>query len=442
MGILRAALYPRVSTEEQAKFGLSIHDQQNDLEAYAKGHGMKVAGIFPDAGFSARKKIEKRPAMMELLAAVQRDEIDIILVTKLDRWFRNIGEYYKVQEILEAHNVSWKTIYEDYDTSTAAGRLKINIMLAVAQDEADRTGERIKRVLDAKKARNEVCTGHLPKGYKIEGKFAVIDPDMEPKIKTFFKTFLETGSVHNAIESVPDLKLHYRTASQMLSNEGYVGQWHGLTLPPYLTAAEFDRIQSLRRKLQRKVPQNRTYVFSGLLVCGDCGRRIGGRPRKLVSGEESYVYSCDGAYQYKGCPNHANIREVTIEQFLLETIDTRIAIAANAKEQPDQDRDGAEEKVKSLQKKLSKLSDLYLDDLISKADYAKRYADLNEQLASTQALIDRPPIKSAQRLSEIFFSGWQDIYRELSRENKKIFWKLKIKEIRLYHDRRIDFDFL
>ena len=173
--VLREALYPRVSTDEQKKFGLSIHDQQNDLEEYAKANNMKVVGVFPDAGFSARKKIEKRPAMLQLLEAVKRDEVDIILVTKLDRWFRNIGEYYKVQEILEAHNVSWKTIYEDYDTSTAAGRLKINIMLAVAQDEADRASERIKKVLDAKKDRNEVCTGHLPKGYKIEGKFAVID---------------------------------------------------------------------------------------------------------------------------------------------------------------------------------------------------------------------------------------------------------------------------
>ena len=182
--VLRAALYPRVSTEEQKKFGLSIHDQQNDLEKYAKAHNMKVVGVFQDAGFSARKKIEKRPAMLQLLEAVKHDEVDIILVTKLDRWFRNIGEYYKVQEILEAHNVSWKTIYEDYDTSTAAGRLKINIMLAVAQDEADRASERIKKVLDAKKDRNEVCTGHLPKGYKIEGKFAVIDKEAEPDRKS------------------------------------------------------------------------------------------------------------------------------------------------------------------------------------------------------------------------------------------------------------------
>lgn len=441
MNVLRAALYPRVSTEEQAKFGLSIHDQQNDLEEYAKANGMIVVGIYPDAGFSARKKIEKRPAMMELLAAVQRDEIDIILVTKLDRWFRNIGEYYKVQEILEAHNVCWKTIYEDYDTSSAAGRLKINIMLAVAQDEADRTGERIKKVLDAKKSRNEVCTGHLPKGYKIDGKFAVIDREAEPDVKTFFSVFLETGSIHNAISAVPNLKLQYRTASKMLDNRGYVGEWHGLSIPPYLTAEEFDRVQTLRRRLQRKVAQNRTYIFSGLLVCGDCGRRIGGRPRKLVNGE-SYVYSCDGAYQYKGCPNHANIMEATIEQYLLETIDAKIEIFANTKDEPKQNSKEIEEKAKSLQKKLAKLSDLYLDDLIAKDEYAKRYADLTAQLESAESLLRKPPAKSAKDLSEAFFSGWQDIYKELSRENKKVFWKLKLKEIRLYQDRRIDFDFL
>jgi site-specific DNA recombinase len=441
LGILRAALYPRVSTEEQAKFGLSIHDQQADLETYAKENGMKIVGIYPDAGFSARKKIEKRPAMMELLAAVQRDEIDIILVTKLDRWFRNIGEYYKVQEILDAHNVCWKTIYEDYDTATAAGRLKINIMLAVAQDEADRTGERIKKVLDAKKERNEVCTGHLPKGYKIEGKFAVIDKEAEPDVNAFFKVFLETGSIHNAINAAPSLKLQYRTASKMLDNRGYVGEWHGLSIPPYLTTEEFDRIQTLRRRLQRKVAQNRTYIFSGLLVCGDCGRRIGGRPRKLVNGE-SYVYSCDGAYQYKGCPNHANIMENTIEQYLLETIDEKIKIFANTKEENKQNTKESEEKAKSLRKKLSKLSDLYLDDLISKDEYAKRYADLTEQLKTVETSLHQPPVKSAKKLSETFFLGWQDIYKELSRENKKAFWKLKLKEIRLYKDRRIDFDFL
>lgn len=347
--VLRAALYPRVSTEEQAKFGLSIHDQQNDLEEYAKANNMKVVGVFPDAGFSARKKIEKRPAMLQLLEAVKRDEVDIILVTKLDRWFRNIGEYYKVQEILEAHNVSWKTIYEDYDTSTAAGRLKINIMLAVAQDEADRASERIKKVLDAKKDRNEVCTGHLPKGYKIEGKFAVIDKEAEPVIRRYFSTFLETGSITKAMDAVPELKLKYQTASQMLDNTGYMGDWHGIKLPPYLTPQEFQRVQGLRTRVTRKSPYNRTYIFSGLIVCGECGRRMTGHPSPRPSGACSYSYYCQGSAQRKGCNNGNFTVEWKIEDYLLSTIDEQIQIKLQAKprQEPKANQDV---QLKALQK--------------------------------------------------------------------------------------------
>lgn len=440
--MLRAALYPRVSTEEQAKFGLSIYDQQTDLEEYAKANKMKIVGIYPDAGFSARKKIEKRPAMLELLEAVKRNEVDIILVTKLDRWFRNIGEYYKVQEILEAHNVSWKTIYEDYDTSTAAGRLKINIMLAVAQDEADRTSERIKKVLEAKKSRNEICTGNLPKGYKIEGKYGVIDPETEPSVRRFFQTFLETGSIGNAVVAVPELHLTYRAASMMLYNRGYAGDWHGVKLPPYLTDAEFERIQELRRKPVRKTKYNRTYLFSGLLVCGECGRRIGGRPRKLVSGGEHYVYNCDGIFQYRDCTNHVNMMEHTIEEYLLQTIDEKISkTVAEFEDNPDSEVDYKAQE-KAVQKKLSKLSDLYLDDLIEKSDYAKRYTELTAELETIQEKMTAKPAKTKEDLSTMFFSGWQEIYRQLNRESKKAFWKLKIKEIRLYKDRRIEFDFL
>lgn len=437
--VLRAALYPRVSTEEQAKFGLSIHDQQNDLEEYAKANGMKVVGIFPDAGFSARKKIEKRPAMLQLLDAVKRDEVDIILVTKLDRWFRNIGEYYKVQEILEAHNVSWKTIYEDYDTSTAAGRLKINIMLAVAQDEADRASERIKKVLDAKKERNEVCTGHLPKGYKIEGKFAVIDKETEPIIRRFFSTFLETGSTTKAMDAAPELKLKYQTASQMLDNTGYMGDWHGIKLPPYLTPQEFQRVQALRTRITRKSPYNRTYIFSGLIVCGECGRRMTGHPSSRASGACSYSYYCQGSAQRKGCSNDKFTVEWKIEDYLMSTIDEQIQIKLQAKPRKEP-KIKADVQLKAIQKKLAKLSELYIEDMISKADYSKKYADLTEQIeAITSAEL---PTRAPEEIATLFAPGWQDIYKNLTRKNKQAFWKLKIKEIRLYKDRRIEFDFL
>ena len=136
-----------------------------------------MVGRYADPGVSARKKAASRPGLQRMLSDVRAGKIDLIVFTKLDRWFRSVGEYYKVQEVLEQFHVDWKTTLEDYDTSTAAGRLKINIMLSVAQDEADRTSERIKVVFDAKRRRREPTTGSVPTGYRLEGKRMVRDED-------------------------------------------------------------------------------------------------------------------------------------------------------------------------------------------------------------------------------------------------------------------------
>ena len=72
-----------------------------------------------------------------MINAVKRDEIDLLLFCRLDRWFRSVADYYKIMEILKTHHCDWKTTDEEYDTSTANGRLYINVKLSIAQNEAD-----------------------------------------------------------------------------------------------------------------------------------------------------------------------------------------------------------------------------------------------------------------------------------------------------------------
>ena len=187
--ILRAALQPRVSTDEQVRKGDSLDAQEEALIKYANEHNMKIVGIYRDEGHSARKPVLKRPTMLHLLEDVKAGKIDVILFTKLDRWFRNVSEYHAIQKILEKHNVVWQAILEDYQTATADGRLKVNIMLSVAENESDRTSERIKFVFDAKLAKKEVFF-NLPYGYKaemIDGvRRAVKDSEVEHILPTRF----------------------------------------------------------------------------------------------------------------------------------------------------------------------------------------------------------------------------------------------------------------
>ena len=196
----RVALYARVSTEEQAMHGYSIGAQVDALREYSKQHNYYIVGEYVDEGISARKSYKKRPALLELLQAVQDDRVDLILFIKLDRWFRNVAAYYQVQPVLEEHNVAWQAILEDYETLTASGRMKVNIMLSVAENEADRTSERIRFVQDAKRAKGEPLNDKAPVGfvYDHNEKCFKEDQDTIQAAKDVFQWFIDTRSVKEA----------------------------------------------------------------------------------------------------------------------------------------------------------------------------------------------------------------------------------------------------
>ena len=410
-------LYIRVSTEEQAIHGLSIAAQSAALEQWAQDYGHNVVGTYIDAGISARKPAKKRPELQRLLADVQAGKGELIVFTKLDRWFRNISEYYKVQEVLERHHVDWRTIHEDYDTSTASGRLKINIMLSVAQDEADRTSERIKAVMEVKRNKLEPLTGSCPPGYKIDGKRFVKDPAKEAAIAAFFQKYLACGSLVRTFEYVREnfgLALGYQSAHKMLKNPCYYGHYFGVDgmTPPYITKEEFDKIQSMRRRIVRKTENNRVYIFSGLITCGECGQRMGGR---VNTNQESYYYNCTSHYMSaSACANNSNLGDRKTRNYRGEIL--------------------------ALRAKLVKLKDLYLNDLITldgyRADQAT-YQSKIESLAAEEAAQEKPDFKASDRL---LAGSWETVYYGMKQEQKQEFWRILIGEIRIYKDKHIECD--
>ena len=130
--IIRVAIYIRVSTEEQAKHGYSIESQKSRLIEWAKEHNYQVVDIYADEGKSARTKISNRKELLRLLDDVKSDKIDRIIIWRLDRWFRNVADYYRIQDLLDKYNVDWECSDEEFNTSTSNGRLYLNIKLSIA----------------------------------------------------------------------------------------------------------------------------------------------------------------------------------------------------------------------------------------------------------------------------------------------------------------------
>lgn len=403
---MRVFIYERVSSEEQAKHGYSLDAQHEALTDFCKQHDHVILGEYRDEGISGRKPYTKRPAMLQLLQDVETIRPDMILFTKLDRWFRNIKEYYKVQDILDRNKVDWKAINEEYDTSTASGRLYVNIKLSIAQDEADRTSERIKDVQGQLVAQGKVLGGRPPFGYKIENKRLVFDENIG-----ILKDAIDYYMLHQSakatcryINEKYGLAITHIRLNGMLKATTLKGVYRDNPnfCEPLLTTEEWDKLQTLLSR-NIKYTNHRTYLFSGLIKCPVCGKNMSG----CCFGWGKY-YRCKDA-GLGICGNKHLVNESKLEKWLLENIEEDFKVNVTMK--PKQQRDDP----KKYRDRLNRLNEMYLLGNISQAEYKARSAEIQQKLAE---IAKTPPLKSQN-----FVSNWKDLYQELDEKHKRLFWR-------------------
>lgn len=412
---MRIALYARVSTEEQARHGLSIDTQLDNLRQWAIQAGHEVVAEYVDAGISARKSPLKRPALQSLLQHL--DGLDAVCFTKLDRWTRNIKGYYSVQEQLDAAHVAWIATQEDYETVTASGRFKVNIMLSVAENEADRTGERIRVVFDHKVAKGEYLGQALPLGYTVQNKRLVPDQNADV-VREVFDQFRMTGSVYAAMNLLHEYGIMYRwnSVACLLRNEMYIGKYKDN--PAYCPAIiSPDVFWAVQRQLSRRsvYPAKRTYLFNGLLFCPECGKRMTGTYKKENAPANRIVYRCNQHYNSHLCVYTRFIRENEIEHFLLSRLESEVASIFGTVEQPQRP------KPVDNTKKLERLTDLYVDGHISKEEYLSRREFLMAPLS--------PPAPTHSALRDIVLDNFREDYEALTRTERRALWRSVVDRI-------------
>lgn len=438
----RTALYIRVSTEEQALHGFSLEAQREALVAYAKKHELQVVDTYVDEGFSARKKYTKRKEFMRMLHDVQNDRLDLILFIKLDRWFRNIADYYKIQEILDAHNVGWKTTEEHYDTTTTNGRLYINIRLSVAQDESDRTSDRIKFVFENKVARGEVISGAVPMGFKIENKRLMHDPEKVDIVRDLYEHYATHQSKHGSklyLINQYGINIEKSNLNIMLKNPLYKGEYRGNQsyCEPIVSKELFEKVQKVNaERYTRRPPTGRVYIFSGLMRCAECGHVCTG----IFSQHKYFYYRCNWTYSEHRCNNKKNYNEKMIEEWLLNNLEDKVKELAYDIEMRNKQRPAPVVDKAKIRRKLEKLKELYVNDLISLDDYRKDYESLNEQLAEKIEAGDETP--NVGELIRLIDSGLLNYYSEMDKKERRALWRSIIKEIRVDSNKNIAVFFL
>ncbi len=433
---IRAAIYIRVSTEEQHLNGLSLPAQRLALEEYADKMGYIVVGTYADEGISARKSMRYRKDLLRLLEDVKQNKIDMILVTKLDRWFRSIKDYNNTEEILQAHNCHWKTIFESYDSSTANGQMVINIMLSVNQAECDRTSERIKAVFDYKRSQGKCVTGMCaPYGYIIEDGYIKKDPAVshivDDAINYYFSSFSIRNTVRYIADKYGDQAPSYYKVDKFFHNPKYAGMdTDGKPYcEPYMTMDQY-RILKKSRQAKTYSSSGYTYIFSSLITCPVCGCKFSGRQRKRTRSDGSVYcdirYNCIGKFKYH--PG-ASLRESAIEAYLLDNISTSIRNVMIKYDFSDTQKTKPVKSVQSLKDELTRLNTMYQKGRISEDYYEAEYQRLQSDISGSQ---DREIQAKQQKLisaSKKFRGNWKELYTKLDNSHKRAFWKQIIEEI-------------
>src|SRR5262249_16125452 len=196
--IARWASYTRKSTEYNLELAFNSLDAQREAcEAYIKSQAHEgwrlIPGRYDDGAFSGASL--DRPALQQLLADVRAGKIDIVLVYKVDRLTRSLAAFPHLIELFDAHDVSFVSVTQSFNSRSSMGRLTLNVLLSFAQFERELVGERVRDKIAASKRKGLWVGGPVPLGYAVADKKIVVVPAEAEAVRTIFARYLELGSV-------------------------------------------------------------------------------------------------------------------------------------------------------------------------------------------------------------------------------------------------------
>lgn len=450
--MLRAGIYPRVSTIRQVREGFSLEAQRENLNYYAQNQGWQVVGDYGDEGISG-KNVKDRPGVKRLIEDIKLKKIDVVVLYKFDRLTRDSRDTEDFIELIQEYDITVYTISGGLvDVSTPSGRFNTRILGAAAQFERETT---IDRVVDGfiKKVKNgySLCSSTPSYGYDRPKHQAVqtineVEANVVRKVFDLYlkgKTFTEIADILNLknIKTKKNGKImrkrnsdeYYvvnsiwqpKTIRQMLSNPNYIGNVRYGTNRVQVTLEDAAKYENRKKgfiasglhspiidinvwnKVQRKLskikrvyktnyPKEEIY-YCGFLTCGICGHTLTtnrtNKTRKDGSRSLFLGYRCINR-EKKLCPalgmSHRKVEAAFLAYIEnLEDLDDFSEIKLE-----DNSKDNTElnlNKKMLLQKnsKLKEVMKLFIDSRIEFNEYQEMKNSLEEEIKKLQIEIKK-----------------------------------------------------
>ncbi|WP_176461759.1 recombinase family protein [Anaeromicrobium sediminis] len=481
---MKAALYLRVSTEEQASGGHSIQAQQQELIKYCSAFDYDIYNFYIDAGYSASTM--NRPALKKLLGDCKK--YDIALVWRLDRLSRDMADLMKIIEIFTTYNIIFKSKTESFDTSTASGKLMLNMLGSFAEFERASISERIqlahKKILNEGKWRG----GRPPLGYELtQDKTLKINKNEAQIIRKIFDLSanknIGTRSIAIHLNNLGYLTRNKKAFSsssivRILKNPTYYGEmvhkrqqyikkdgkkkvvysdnyttYKGL-YEPIISKEIFlkSEININRRKLNRGTSSKIPNLLSGLIFCGDCKEYMLRNTRK----DGEVFFTCKSYKHYGKCTHHYISENIIMKEIqrsiqnleesestvyemnkkLIKKKDHKLYIIEN-------EISTIQESIHSISKRKDKLFELIEKEIITEKDFIERKKKLskkneekNKLLKELQSKLDN--IQNYQENKDFipYIKSFTKDFHTLSFNSKKKILNIIIERIEIFHNDR------
>ena len=316
--IIRCAVYTRKSTEEGLDKEFNTLEAQREAgENYIKSQKnlgwVLIPEYYDDGGYSGGTL--KRPALQRLLSDVQDGKVDMIVVYKIDRLTRSLLDFSQLIKTLDAHECSFVSVTQNFNTCDSMGKLTLNILLSFAQFEREVSAERIRDKIAATKKKGMWTGGSVPLGYDVEKKKLIINKEEAKIVRYIFEEYLRCRSeiqvsrnanemgyhskprkVRNSSGEVA-LSFNHAMINNMLRNPIYIGKvpykgelfdgLHEAIIPMEL----WNQVQELKRlnRGDRFAPSRsfKNSLLKGLVECECCGTMT---PTRCKKGNKYYEY--------------------------------------------------------------------------------------------------------------------------------------------------------
>jgi len=392
-------IYPRVSTEDQSRFGFSLDEQEESLKRLCEWKGYKIYKIYREEGVSAKSM--NRPKFQEMIQDMKDGKINKILVYKLDRLTRSIQDLETICKLLEEYKCDLESECEEINTSTPTGVFFMRMTTILAQLEIERTSERTKFGLMGA-AKKGHFSGKAPIGYRKINKELVIDEVESEVVKDIFKSYLNGLSVWTITKQLNDknvLNRNWRTTTidRMLCNYIYAGNYQHRkriqneetilledVCPAIIDKHDFELVQKQKEKNLKNYTRKHTYVYMQKIVCSKCNKIMGGSSTTSKNKPTQIYYKCN-------CCN-TRINEKKIEQplmlFLNDMLDYYLLIDNNYKSFFNEDLTieikRYEKILKDLNMKLQRIKNAYLNSNIEQDDFIDEEKSIKMQIEETK----------------------------------------------------------